>query len=44
MQQPIEVWLNETQLAMQNSIQKQMLDALTRFASEPFEQWVLDYP
>ena len=44
MSQNIEVWLDETENAMQESVRKQMLNAVQRFTSEPLEDWVLDYP
>ena len=44
MSKPLESWLSETELAMQDSLRKQMIDSIENFTSEPLEEWVLDYP
>jgi hypothetical protein len=44
MTQPMESWLSETELAMQDSLRRQMIDSIEHFTSEPLEEWVLDYP
>ena len=44
MSQPIETWLRETELAMQDSLRKQMNDSIENFMREPLEEWILDYP
>lgn len=44
MTQPMEKWLSETELAMQDSLRRQMIDSIEHFTSEPLEEWVLDYP
>lgn len=44
MSKPLESWLAETELAMQDSLRKQMIDSIENFTREPIEEWVLDYP
>ena len=44
MSSPIEQWLSEVELSMQDSLRKQMIDAIENFLTEPIEEWVLDYP
>lgn len=44
MSKPLESWLSETELAMQDSLRKQMVDAIENFTQEPIEEWALDYP
>lgn len=40
----VETWLTNVEDAMRMSIKKHMKNALLRFASQPIEEWVLDYP
>lgn len=40
----VENWLTNVEDAMRMSIKKHMKNALLRFASQPIEEWVCDYP
>lgn len=40
----VENWLLNVEDAMRMSIKKHMKNALLRFASQPIEEWICDYP
>ena len=40
----VEHWLTNVEDAMRVSIKKHMKNALLRFASQPIEEWIGDYP
>ena len=40
----IETWLSNCEDAMRVSVMKHMKNAILRFANQPIEEWIGDYP
>jgi hypothetical protein len=40
----IEGWLSNVEDAMRVSVKKHMKNAILRFANQPLEEWICDYP
>lgn len=40
----IETWLQNVEDAMRVSVKKHMKNAVLRFADQPIEEWMNDYP
>ena len=40
----IETWLSSCEDAMRVSVKKHMKNAILRFANQPIEEWIGDYP